>query len=193
MRNSTKTEIRALREVAHFLLPLVCCEFCGLPLLDPKLADKVFGNKTHSPLKNLKLTTHHRNGKHRDNSGKYLMNNLTAHKVLKERFTPDLIFAICGNKSLVHRPCHGKHEMTLSHKKKGLKTVKPLHQRAKTILKKILSVDIEKLDETFTASEMKFLHIADNNKKCTRYELRRLKKLAAKVEGRSVKTKSKVK
>jgi hypothetical protein len=192
MRNSTKTEIRALREVAHFLLPLVCCEFCGLPLLDPKLADKVFGNKTHSPLKNLKLTTHHRNGKHRDNSGKYLMNNLTAHKVLKERFTPDLIFAICGNKSLVHRPCHSAHEMKENHHKRKVMKVKPMRERAKELIDKLC-----KSKYCFEGGEERFLNLMQSRylqkKKFTRYEIRRLKKLAAKVEGRSVKTKSKVK
>jgi hypothetical protein len=183
MRNSTKTEIRALREVAHFLLPLVCCEFCGLPLLDPKLADKVFGDKAHTPLKNLKLTTHHRNGKHRDNSGKSLMNNLTAHKVLKERFTPDLIFAICGNKSLVHRPCHGEHEMKANHHKRKVMKVKPLRERALEIIKKLLTPKIThfKTSEHYFITAIEY-RLKNKDKKVTRYELRRLKKLAAKVE-----------
>lgn len=190
--NSTRTELRALREVAHFFLPLVCCEFCGKPLLDPKLADKIFGDKAHSPLKKLKLTVHHRNGNHRDNRNALIKNSFptigqdmkgeTNYSQHKEIPFWNLIAAICGNKSLVHRKCHGEHEMKANHHKRKVMKVKPLRERAKVILKKILSVDIEKLDEIFTASEMKFLHKSDTSTTFTRYEIRRLKKLAAKVE-----------
>jgi len=185
MRNSTKTELRTLREVAHFLLPLVCCEFCGKPLLDPKLADKVFGDKAHTPLKFLKLTIHHRNGKHRDNKRKETFTEVS--KFLEK------IFAISGNLSLMHRPCHGEHEMKLNHHKRKVMKVKPLWQRAKEILNRFpsnLSVLTRKrthsINETGFIANMfeKLWAIEEENskKKFTRYEIRRLKKLAVKVE-----------
>jgi len=121
MTNKSRTELRTLREVAHFLLPLVCCEFCRKPLLDPKMADKVFGDKRHTPLKKLKLTVHHRNGKHRDNKREKYMQRQGS--VQYGDAIPKMLsqFAICGNTSLAHRPCHQKYEMTLTHKEKGLK------------------------------------------------------------------------
>lgn len=181
MRNSTRTELRTLREVGHFLLPLLCCEFCEEPLLDPKEADKVFGDKAHSPLKDLKLTTHHRNGKHRDNR----RGNCLHSPELKAPATmgvPSKQFAICGNTSLVHRKCHGEHEMKLNHHKRKVMKVKPLRDRAKQLIDQLC-----KSKYFFAGAEEKFLNSMQrkyllDKKKFTRYEIRRLKKLAAKVE-----------
>jgi hypothetical protein len=180
--NSTRTELRNLREVAHFVLPLICCEFCGKPLLDPKIADKVFGNKAHSPLKNLKLTVHHRNGKHRDNRQSktigYYLENIKCEK------RNGMIVAICGNISLVHRSCHGEHEMKLNHHKRKVMNVKPLRERAKELLKLIFSVkgkpnSLSIYDWRFSTMIREI--VTEKNRQLTRYEIRRLKKLAAKV------------
>lgn len=180
--NSTRTELRTLREVAHFLLPLVCCEFCGKPLLDPELADKIFGNKTHSPLKNLKLTTHHRNGKHRDNRNAKVKNPTIGQDIHGTHIhLGDLIAAISGNKSLTHRSCHGEHEMKLNHHKRKVMKVKPLRDRAKILIDQLC-----KSKYYFEGSEEKFLNLMQSRwlqkQKFTRYEIRRLKRLSAKVE-----------
>lgn len=185
MRNSTKAEIRMLREVAHFLLPLLYCEFCGKPLLDPKLADKVFGEKAHTPLKKLKLTVHHRNGKHRDNRRNSTLQLKHLDSYLHEQF------AICGNTSLVHTTCHKQHEMKLTHKGGNLKS-KSMREKAKILIKRIDGKnenDATRAAHVMSGSECSFVvrlkkRLKDKTKKqFTRYEIRRLKKLAAKVEG----------
>ena len=169
-----------LREVAHFLLPLLCCEFCTKPLLDPKLADKVFGEKAHTPLKKLKLTVHHRNGKHHDNNRDVtIANTIDDNPIYFKTNREGLLFAICGNTSLVHTPCHKQHEMKLTHKEGNLKQ-KPMFERARLILFKM------KKPTKFSLPEMKFINrinkLVSDKGKVTRYEIRRLKKLAAKVE-----------
>jgi hypothetical protein len=188
--NSTRTELRTLREVAHFLLPLVCCEFCGKPLLDPKLSDKVFGNKTHSPLKKLKLTVHHRNGKHGDNHREGAIDRFGSNISQLAKVQR----AICGNTSLVHRLCHSEYEMKANHHKRKVMKVKPMGERARELVTKIKLAPLSKPEIDFV---VKMLYRLGTEKKVltnevTRYEIRRLKKLAAKVEGRSVKTKSKI-
>lgn len=190
MRNSTRTEQRTLREVAHFLLPLLCCEFCGKPLLDPKDADKVFGNKAHTPLKKLKLTVHHRNGKHRDNrrSFRLLPVEENGEVFTSEQWNNNLDamtsvqFAISGNTSLVHSPCHREHEMKKTHKNGGFKP-KPMWQKALELLKQIKFGDHLTEGDCRFRDAMAFRYQAHKKKSIfSRYEIRRLKKLAAKSE-----------
>ena len=193
MRNSTRTEQRLLREVAHFLLPLLCCEFCGKPLLDPKLADKVFGNKAHTPMpKTLKLTVHHRNGKHRDNSRTKTLWDLCGKSPaltkdnlrLANLSNNGLAFAICGNTSLCHSECHRRHEMSLSHREGSFKP-KSLFEKACELLDKLkpshsIYSDVE--CNFIFKMHQKQMRIENGKlkKQFTRYEIRRLKKLAAK-------------
>ena len=117
MRKSKRTELRALREVAHFLLPLLCCEFCGKPLLDPERADKIFGNKAHTPLNKLGLCVHHRNGKHSNNTR---MPTIGQDSNGVRIFDNYRIVAICGNTSLTHRKCHCQHELKLRREREKL-------------------------------------------------------------------------
>jgi hypothetical protein len=159
--------MRSLREIAHFLLPLLYCEFCKKPLLDPKLADKVFGNKAHTPLKKLSLTVHHRNGNHRDNTRGRLLH----------LFGDLRIVAVSGNTSLTHRKCHCQHEIKLTRKKTK---IKPIRERAKDLLKVCFSKKFD--SNNLTQHEWNFVASMKGNigveaKKYTLYELRRLKKL----------------
>lgn len=178
MTNASAREMRQLREVAHFLLPLVCCEFCGKPLL--KHGDKIFGNKTHSPLKKLRLTVHHRDGDHDNNK----------RRAMKTSYPGGLpiTIAISGNLSLTHADCHDRYEMKKTRKKGKLKG-STLRERAMKRLKVIEGNPVGSGIKKLTDLEVKFFDNIwsrlekDETKTVTLKEFRRLKKLAAKVKG----------
>lgn len=92
MRRSIQSELRMLREIAYVFLHDQDCVLCKQPLLQTTKKYMRFGDRCAPPIKD-KVTLHHANGNHNDNSKK--------------------------NRKWVHDLCHRKYHAKLMKRKGG--------------------------------------------------------------------------
>lgn len=96
MSLGTRRELYKLRELVHFLLVGKTCHFCG-ESLSPTAEDFDAHGNAVGPKFLDKLSIHHKDGDHNNNSH--------------------------DNKTLCHRSCHKSHHRRAANKAKGLKPV----------------------------------------------------------------------
>ena len=109
MSKSKRSEIRMLREFAHFFLPHIPCFFCHKPLLDEKVEKFGRGPWRHKPI-TTGLTLHHDDENKANNSYEIEM------KWSKGKLT----FGLLGNLKPCHRSCHKAHHAKETAVKKKL-------------------------------------------------------------------------
>lgn len=82
MSRRASRELRMLRELAHYYLPLHTCMLCNQALMPSELATEKLGHSTPTPVK-VQTTIHHVDGNHENNAP--------------------------SNRAVVHRVCHKRH------------------------------------------------------------------------------------
>lgn len=97
MSKSKRSEIRMLREFAHFFFPHIPCFFCGKPLLDEAVEKFGRGPGRYKPI-STKITLHHDDEDKSNNS--YKMECSKSGQVT---------FTLSGNLKPCHRACHKRH------------------------------------------------------------------------------------